>query len=242
MITPPQERIVAIFDADKTLLPGYSIIDFAKFLTQHHCFQQSTWKQFEQLLEDYKEKRIGYNTFADEVVRLYAEGIQKQSIQTVENLSKLFWRDRITTIYPFVPPLFRSLRDISAVCILLSGSTQESLQGLLSLFRFDEVFTTQVEKLGKLYASQVTINAASEREKWKTVQTIFERYPNTITLGFGDSAADLAFLDRVQHPVVIGSHDQMLQQRVKERGWINIKKPENTSAFSVIQLLAKKNI
>lgn len=241
-MTPPQESFVAIFDADKTLLPDYSIIDFAKFLSQRNHFRKSTWNLFEILLLQYKNKRIEYNAFADEVVRLYGEGIQGQSLQTIEGLSTLFWQDRVMTIYPFVPLLFRSLRDISAVCILLSGSTQESLQGLLSLFRFDETFTTLIEKLGKSYSSRVAVNAASETEKCKAVQTIFDKYPNAVTFGFGDSVADLAFLNRVQYPVVVGSHDPTLQQRVIEKGWPNIIDPVHTYAFSVVQLLAKKNL
>jgi len=242
MITNSHEQIVTIFDADKTLLPGYSIIDFAEFLKNHHCFSPSTWNKFQHLLESYKHKQLDYNAFANEVVRLYAEGVRGQHIKVIQSLSGLFWRDRVQTLYPFVQPLFAELNTISAKKILISGSTLESLSGLIQSLRFQEIHTTLISTAGSVFLGTVKTNTASEKEKSKTVDDIFARHPKAITIGFGDSAADLSFLHRVSHPIVVGSHDSILQQKVIKDKWINIEKPEQTYAFSVTQLLTQGKI
>src|SRR5258708_30231777 len=133
-------EIVAIFDIDKTLLPGFTIIDFAKFLAAQKTFTEAGSQAMDKAILDYSNKSIDYNQFADQIVNSYALGIGGQDLQAVEEQAKIFWEQRFATIFPFVPGLFDLLERISAHKIAVSGSTADSLAPLIHRFAFHEAF------------------------------------------------------------------------------------------------------
>lgn len=220
MVSVKQEsQIFAIFDVDKTILPGYSIIDFAHFLMEKGLFKIEQWHTMEVIIDTYK-KDHDYNKFADQLVKTYARGIAGQKKEGVVQLSSEFWINRLTTIFPFIHPLMRELAELDARKIAISGSPIESIFPLLQFLRFDTAYATQVlESKGK-YTNTVAINAASQFQKERIVAEIMATIPTgALTYGYGDSIADLAFLSLVTKPTVVGTHDKVLNAIAIKKGW-----------------------
>lgn len=211
------EAVVALFDVDNTITPDYSIIDFASFLTKKGNFDSAQWAAIEDLKAVYKVDR-DYNKFADNIVLAYGRGIAGQDVEGIATLSSEFWGSRIETIFPFIHTVMRELGDAKKIAI--SGSPLESLAPLLQFLGFDAAYTTKVKISNGKYESDIELNAASQSQKEMIVADIMAEIPeDTVTYGFGDSVADLAFLSLVANPTVVGTHDKDLQQVALEKGW-----------------------
>ncbi len=219
-------KMVAVFDIDKTLLPGYSIIDFAQFLVEQGLFKRESWEQIQEGMKRYKAKEVNYNQFADLVVEKYAQGLAGQEVMAIEAFSHVFWEVRLATLYPYVTELFARLREVGAYTIAISGSSYESLLPLFQHLNFSQIFSTQVLKDGGRYTDQVELNVASEDQKTKVVETILSLLGEEVdSMGFGDSIADAAFLRHVGLAVVIGTHDAELLALSQEHGWTHVPDP-----------------
>lgn len=220
MVSVRQEsRVFAIFDVDKTILPGYSIIDFARFLTKNGLFKPDQWYVMEQIIAIYKQNH-DYNKFADQLVETYARGIAGQDVEDISQMSSKFWIERMTTIYPFIHPTMQELTRLNAEKIAISGSQIESIFPLLQFLQFNAAFTTQVSKSEGKYTGVVAINAASQSQKEKIVADIMATIPTgALTYGYGDSIADIAFLALVTKPTVVGTHDKVLNEIAIGKGW-----------------------
>lgn len=214
------QKEVAIFDIDGTVQPGYNIFHLADELAKKGLFDQGALDKMVQQMKAYKAGSIDYNTFADLWVATYAEGIAGQDVRVVDAFSTKLWQTRRDTVYTFVHPLMNELRRAGSRTIAISGSPEESLKPLLELLRFDEWYTTQVARSNGQYTSRVQVNAASLAQKEGIVARVFDTIPpKTITHGYGDSVADLAFLKRVTHPTVVGTRDEELHAIAKQNGW-----------------------
>lgn len=226
----------AFFDIDKTILPGYSIIDFAHFLSAHDRFKPSCWESISSGIEHYKKGQFTYNQFADIVISTYADGVCNQSVTDIDNLSQIFWSKRINTIYPFVDPLFKKLHAENANLVAISGSSIESLKPLLEKLKFDTSITTEIEIKDGQYLNRVKQNVGSHENKQKIIQEYFKgiNRNGSYLYGFGDSVADLSFLSIVDLPVVIGDHDQELNKVAQRNGWKVVKNPEDISFIKTI--------
>ena len=221
-----KKRVVAIFDIDNTLLPRYSIIDFAEFLAKQGLFDQATWKEIEGAIKEYRDKKITYNQFADIIVALYARGIAGQEVAQIEELSNSFWEARLATLFPYVKEVFTVLKEVGAHTIAISGSTLESLLPLIQHLEFSQVFCTQVGKEEGHFVDRVDLNVASEVKKEEIVEGIAEHLSDEVhSVGFGDSIADAAFLRHVLFAVVVGSRDDELLALAQEKKWIHVPNP-----------------
>lgn len=222
------KKSLAIFDVDKTMFPGYSIIDFAEFLAKNEYFKMEEWREFERLLSEYKKGSFGYNDFAVLIVDSYARGIGGQKVDDVNKLSKLFWQERIETIYGYVRPLFTDLSRVNAEIIVVSGSTTESILPMLNNLRIERYFCTQIEVSEGVFLPNVSINAAAHEGKMEIVKRLGENMGQYEQIyGFGDSVADLSFLELVNRPVVIGNHDKELAEVAKREGWKIVLDPNS---------------
>lgn len=214
------KKTIAIFDVDKTMFPGYTIIDFAEYLKDNNHFKKEEWMEFERCISEYKKGVLSYNEFAILIVDSYAKGIVNQTVNNIDKLSKKFWEKRIDNVYGYVRPLFERLNKLNAEIIIVSGSTRESLNPMLDFFEVKKYYCTEVDLDGDVYGSTPRINAASHEGKTKIIKEIFEKIdPNNLVYGFGDSVADLSFLELVTKPFVIGNHDKELAEVALREGW-----------------------
>lgn len=222
------KKNLAIFDVDKTMFPGYSIIDFAEFLAKNELFKMEEWREFERLIGEYKKGSFGYNDFAVLIVDSYARGIVGQGVEEVNNLSNIFWQERITTIYGYVRPLLHDLFRENVEIIVVSGSTKESVWPMMDKLKIGKSYCTEIANDGGVYTDQVVVNVASHEGKSKVIKTILDDIGGDVkTYGFGDSVADLSFLELVDNPVVIGTHDKELEEVARREGWKIILNPNS---------------
>jgi phosphoserine phosphatase len=225
-----EQKRLAIFDIDKTLTPGYAIIDFAKFLVDRGFFNPDSWKSILDDVASYREKSITYNQFADLVVEHYAQGLSGQLTEEINRMAVEFWQERLSTIYPFVHGIFDLLSSLNIQTLAISGSSRESLEPLLAFLGFHRAYTTEIKQEDGRFLPEVAQNMASESQKQKLVQDIFKEIDGSAeSIGFGDSIADSTFLSMVSIAVMVGEHDSDLLRMGQENNWHHIKNPNQDS-------------
>jgi HAD superfamily hydrolase (TIGR01490 family) len=217
---------LAIFDVDKTMFPGYSIIDFAGYLKNKNKFIADEWQVFLSVIDKYKKGNLGYNDFATLVVESYARGIAGQQSNEIETLSLDFWKTRMKTMYGYLIPLLKTLKSLDTEVVVVSGSTEESMLPMLRELKIDKYYCTEIGIENGIFLSKVKHNIASHEGKLQIVKIIFEKANEYEKVyGFGDYVADLSFLELVDIPVVIGEHDKELVEVAKREGWRVVTDP-----------------
>jgi len=219
---------VAIFDVDKTMFPGYSILDFALYLKGESRFNPGEWEEFQRLITEYKSGGLGYNEFAVLIVDSYARGLAGNNIEEINMMSQTFWNERVMSVYGYVVPLMQNLRDLNVGIVVISGSPIESLLPMFRKFDIMHYYTTEIDTKNGKFLSKVKINTASHEGKLEIVRKIFEEVDsNTTTYGFGYSVADLSFLELTNKSYVIGDHDKDLVEVARREGWRMLHDPNN---------------
>lgn len=224
------KETLVIADIDYSIKPGYAIIDFAEHLVNAGMFDEEEWMLLVEGIEKYKRKEMLYDDFADHVVEKYCAGLKGQSVEKVEYESEKFWEERFESLYAFTVPMFEYLRSIDSRVIAVSGSSIESLKPLLSLLEFSEVITTLARSNQGIFDGEIELNMASHKYKNDRVAEIFDGLSeDVLTVGIGDSVADLSFLRRVDIQIVIGRRDNKLLAEAVEKGWKVVVEPETES-------------
>lgn len=219
-MTSQNLRILAIFDIDKTLKAGYSIIDFARYLTEIGKFNNEELSRIDVGLQQHKAGELDYNAFADLIVDAYSKGIAGQKEDELLTHSDSFWEQYSRGIYGYVEDLFRQLKEMNAETVAMSGSDKWSLAPLLSMLNFTRNFVTDYEVVEGVFTGKVVRNAASLSGKEELVKRAIGDGEYDVIFGFGDSVADLAFLRLATHAFVIGRNDQNLIAEAEEKGWV----------------------
>lgn len=223
------KRLIAIFDLDGTVMPGITIVDVPRFLSKKFLFNPSSLNKIDYLKKSYSDKQVGYNQFIDGVVEEYAKGLENLKVKEVQKGINEYWKEKIKTVYPFLNNVLKWIRSVNGISIVLSGSEYYSLLPFLKKYTFNQINTTTIEVAGKKYNGKIKFNSANLNNKKIIVNKIYKEFPkeNYFYIGFGDSVADLAFLSKVNQPIVVGIHDADLQNKIhKNSNWINITNPE----------------
>ncbi|QQS38406.1 haloacid dehalogenase-like hydrolase [Candidatus Woesebacteria bacterium] len=230
--------ITAIFDIDKTIYEGYSLIDFVEFMHSEGDFPVKQYDKLKETFLQYKKNIITYDQAVDISINVFTKGLEGKGYQDIKIKAEKFWAYNFNKVYEFAKLSIDYLHGVNAKTIAISGSINEIVYPLVHKLNFDTSYLTEIVKKNNVFSGEVIRNNGLSKSKEDIVKQIFSDInKDSMTIGFGDSIADFTFLDKVDIPVVVGKHDYELEKLVKIKGWTIIEDPRNDTKFSIANLI-----
>lgn len=236
---------ISLFDVDGTLLKGFSIIAFARFLNSNRNFSLTAWNFMQEDLGRYNGSQkddIAYRIFAENLVKHYALGLQGQKVNIIYSLSHNFHREALKGKVPEYTLLGYSYNLVHLLkakmkTVAISGSPLESLWPLKKYMGFDEMWATKLTQQKGMFTGGVDINMAVSEGKRSVVQSYSDiGFDYQKSFVFGDTASDLPILKAVGNPFVVGENEE-LKRIGKERGWSVASYEDDISRIVMARLL-----
>lgn len=102
--------------------------------------------------------------------------------------------------------------------VLVSGSFPATLAPISAALGADEVYCTQLEVRDGAYTGALAASMIGDDKRTAVESYLAEHAPGAETWGYGDHPSDLALLEAVTHPVVVGS-DPVMVDVAQQREW-----------------------
>lgn len=210
---------VAIFDVDGTLVNGFLIVQFSKFLTDSGCFNKKIFDKIMVATNEYDSGQRDYISVANKIVEAYAEGMKGQKISTIKRHAKKFIENERIPLFKFSKDLFNYVNS-KMFTVALTGSPKEILDEMNHIFQFDFRIATELEIKDGIYTGEILKNMALPETKTTELRKLVEANGMSFdrSVGFGDTQSDLPFLNMVKMPIVINPNKE-LRKFANKKNW-----------------------
>ncbi|WP_243062289.1 HAD family phosphatase [Humibacter sp. RRB41] len=112
----------------------------------------------------------------------------------------------------------REHQDVGDQVVLVSGSFGPPLRPLGDALGVDGLYCTELETLDGVYSGEIGAAMIDDDKRHAVDAYLTGLADETVSWGYGDHPSDLSLLERVDHPVVVGS-DPALGALAAQRGW-----------------------
>jgi len=234
-------RSGAFFDIDGTLLRGFIIQEFPRFLVTEGFIEPVFPDQIDKAISSYYSGAASYREIAEVIPRLYASALEGRGVDDVKELAKRFIEVYLPQrILPYSKPLIRSVSELVDVTIAVSGSPIEVVEELEEL-GFDKIYGSIFENKSGIYTGRVIINLILGEEKAELVRRVAEELKVDLSksLAFGDTDQDAPLLSLVGLPIAINPN-RKLREICKSKGWRWLDKEDLQDLEKVTEWLEDK--
>ena len=218
-----------LFDIDGTLVKGYSIFEFIKFLYEQETISKKSFDEVKKTISSYEAKKVSYKEFVVQIVSKYAEALKGKQFAEIMDKGKEFVNSGRLNFYPYVIELLFDL-NLRGRLVGISGSPIEIISAVRDYIGFDAVIATELEVKDGIYTGNVKINMALKENKEAALKNYLAE--NNLSLGnsmaFGDTAEDLSLLEKAKIAVAMNPNDE-LREIAKKKGWKMLSEKDNIS-------------
>jgi putative phosphoserine phosphatase / 1-acylglycerol-3-phosphate O-acyltransferase len=213
-------RSCAIFDVDGTLLKGFIIQSFPRYLSDQGVIDPRLSERIDGIVQAYGRGVLDYRHIAEKVPPIYAEAIKGVNVTTIKTCAEEYMKDHVTTsIHPYTYNLVEAMRENVDIVIALSGSPDEPIQYMKKLgfqYAYGSIFDVQ----DGVYTGKINWNLILGEEKAEYVEILAERLGFSLdrTVGFGDSEQDAQILHLTGLPIALNPSYAM-QKICGKMGW-----------------------
>lgn len=212
---------ISIFDVDQTLAKSYYILKFAEHLAHLGLFISTEAEALGSLLNDYRNGLSSYSRASYDVVLTFARGVKGMKQEKVETAGRHYIKTHEEELFSFTRDLLALLKAEKFRIIAVTASPVEVMGPFSESLGIDATFATVCETVNGIYTGNVSQNLADKDVKRQIIQTYIKENDvnGQVSLGFGDTVTDLAFLEIVGYPVAVNP-DNELEQIAKKNGWL----------------------
>lgn len=212
---------VAFFDIDGTLVEPYTIGLFLNFLAENGKFHRQNIDNFSKVTKEYASGNKTYEQLAASWGKELGEGLKGYVEQEVQAIAGKFWEIVKLRVAYWAKDIIAQFNNNGYTTIAISGSPIELLTLYKEKLGLQQVFASVAEVTNGVYTGKTSVNLVLGKEKEMIVNSIIQQEHVDLekSFGFGDNLHDLAFLDKVGHPVAIISESN-LKQYAEEKGWL----------------------
>jgi HAD superfamily hydrolase (TIGR01490 family) len=111
---------------------------------------------------------------------------------------------------PNVLERLRKHQDAGAHVVLVSGSFGPPLQPIGAALRVESIYCTELEVVDGVYTGEISAAMIDDDKSHAVDAYLAGLGAGLDSWAYGDHPSDLALLERVAHPVVVGSDERML--------------------------------
>lgn len=213
-------RSAAIFDVDGTLLRGFIIQSFPRYLAEHGVIDRRFSDRIDQVMQSYGGGASDYRHAAETVPAIYAEAVKGVEVAKVKGHAEDYMRGHVpASIRPYARDLVEAVRGKVDLTIALSGSPTEPIQSIKSL-GFHHAYGSVFEARGGVYTGRTLWNLILGERKAEYAGIIAERHGFSLSraAAFGDSDQDAQTLELAGLPVALSPSGAM-REICLARGW-----------------------
>jgi HAD superfamily hydrolase (TIGR01490 family) len=201
----PAARSLAFFDLDGTMVRGHMIFDFPAHLRCAGLFQSVQYEAVLRMRTAFSSGKLTYRDVAEELPRLYAEGVKGQKTAAVALEAEKFVENRMGGVFPYARPLVMLMREHGRPGLAISGSPIETVRALSRRLGMEAALGTRLKTRNGVYTGKVAQNFIIGETKRAAFRQLVQklRLDTSACFGFGDTEQDESFLSLVGHPVCL---------------------------------------
>jgi HAD superfamily hydrolase (TIGR01490 family) len=213
-------RLVAFFDFDGTLVSSNVVTRYAFFAKNHPSKMQAAWRYGKVLAGvplwlglDAVSRRL----FNEVFFRQY-RGMRRDWL--VAQAEELFKQEIMPKIFAGAKPLVERDRAKNFRLVLVTGGFDFDLAPFVREFGFDDLIANRLEFVNERATGRVIAPLLAEQEKVNAILGYCAEY-NVETArakAYSDSFSDLPMLESVGFPAAVNP-DRRLKQAALQRGW-----------------------
>lgn len=210
----------ALFDIDGTLLRGFIIQSFPRYLADRCIIESRYSDEIDSIMGRYNANLISYREAASAIPQLIAESIRGRGEEEVRRHARDFMGEHIPrALLSYAGDLIDSVKGRVELAVALSGSPIEAVRALHGL-GFDFECGTSFEIINGVYTGKVEANLILGEVKAEHAVKIAENHGVDLrrTVAFGDSDQDAQTLELVGLPIALNPNLAMMEI-CEERGW-----------------------
>lgn len=210
---------LAIFDIDGTIFRSSLMVELMKTLVYHRIFPKAAEKAVDREYFAWANRRGPYQNYIDKVVEVFTKmiaGCKEKDIKKMSARVAQYFRDRK---YVYTRDLVEKVRQ-SHFLLSISGSIYEVVSEYNKYLKFDAVFGTiyELDQKKKVYKSKMLLDGAHQKEKIFCDFLKKNNFDLEHSIGVGDTEYDVAFLNRVGHPIAFNPNAN-LERIARRKGW-----------------------
>jgi len=211
---------VAFFDLDGTMARGHMIFDFPAHLLAAGLFTPTAHARILEMQDGFRKKRLTYRDVAEELPRLYAEGVKGQGAMVIALEAEKFVENRMGNVFAYAKPLVMLMREFGRPGLAMSGSPIETVGALSRRLGMEAALGTVLETRAGRFTGQVVQNFILKETKRASFRELVKelKLDASACFGFGDTEQDESFLSGVGHPVALNPVPNLRAISLK-KGW-----------------------
>ncbi len=216
-----RKRRIAIFDIDGTIFRSSLLIELVDALIQAEIFPASARRLYAKSFRVWLDRKGSYENYINDVVRAflkYIKGVGYKDFYRVASQVILFHKNRV---YRYTRDLVADLKKRHYYLVAISNSPIEIVEAFAKKeLGFDDVYGRkyEVDSRGK-FTGRIE-NIGLMLDKAAALEDLVARSGLSLedSMGVGDSEADIAFLEKVKHPICFNPNRE-LYEHAKISGW-----------------------
>lgn len=235
-----KQKKCGFFDVDGTLLRGYIIQSFPRYLADNGYIQTKYANKIDKIITNYDKKKIEYREAAERVAILYALGLKGKHKSEISLWSKEFMNSYVpSNILSYTKKLISHIKNLVDIIIAVSGSPIEPIKELKFL-GFDQLFGSLIESENGIYTGKVVANLILGEKKAQTAKKISKELNIDLTrsVAFGDTDQDAFLLNMVGLPLAINPNKK-LRKICSLKDWLILDVEELQDLTRITNLIKK---
>lgn len=205
------KKSCAFFDIDGTLIEGFIIQSFPRYLTRNGFIKPTYSDRIDHIVNRYLLGEVTYREAAETIPNIYALALKGKHEYDVKHLAKEFMQTYLQEhIFPYSKQLVYGVGKLVDFMIAISGSPIEAVEEIGCL-GFDKVFGSIFEEKQHAYTGRVLANLILGEEKTRFVDRICEELNLDLSrsVAFGDTDQDEPLLSMVGLPIAVNPNKQL---------------------------------
>jgi len=238
---PFYRRNCAFFDVDGTLLTGFIIQSFPRFLADASFIEDTFPNKIDKIVSNYSQGGISYREAAEIVPTLYASALKGRPVKDVKDWARKFVEVSLPErLFSYSRELVHLMNDLVDVMIAISGSPVEIVEELKAL-GFNMVYGSIFEQRDGVYTGRVAANLILGEEKATLAQKIGEEHRLDLSrsVAFGDTDQDEPLLSIIGIPVAINPNEK-LREICRQKGWRYLEEEDMKDLKKITRWLEQK--
>jgi HAD superfamily hydrolase (TIGR01490 family) len=208
---------VAIFDLDRTLVPGSSLVTLARELARRRLVGRAQLLRHAGRQALFARKGLGDRSV--EKVRTTAlAALAGREADTLVPLAREVGRSLATQVFPGARWLLDCHLSAGDFCVILSASPQELVEGLAAALGAHRAVGTRAEVEGGCYTGALDGPFCYGPGKLARLRSELGALDLDRAAAYADSCSDLPLLAACGRPVAVNP-DRRLRSAARDEGW-----------------------